>query len=93
MCNDAACGRHPGEVEFRQCQQTMGPDDVIFAQEAQASALRYGVAINVAAWQWEIVAVESNRKRHIAFVSPQYRLEQVLGLAGGWTRSATAVSH
>ncbi len=93
MCNNAVCERHPGEVEFRTYQRTMGPNDVIFGQEHPASGLCYGVVVNSAAWQWEIVAVEAGSRRHVAFVSPQYRLDQVLNLAGGWARSLAGVSH
>ncbi len=93
MCNDATCRRHAGEAEFQSYRQTLGPDGLIFGPEEQASGLRYGVAVNGAACQWEIVAVEASRVRHVAFVSPQYRLAQVLDLAGGWARSMAAISH
>ncbi len=87
MCNNGMCEQHPGEVEFRAYQQTLGPNEVIFGGQAQTHRVRFGVVLNSSAWQWEIVAVENGHNRHVAFLAPQCGLSEALSMADRWTRS------
>lgn len=104
MCNNGVCAQHPGEQEFAFFNETLGPDHVIFPAEAgqgenryriektRRNEKRYGVMVHRSAWQWEIVAVEAGHTRHVAFVSPTYRLEQVVELARGMERGAAPLA-
>jgi hypothetical protein len=93
MCSNGMCEQHPGEAEFRAYQQKLGPNEVIFSGQDGAEQLRrYGVVLNSAYWQWEIVAVERNHHRHVAFVAPQFGLSQALNMADRWTRSMAAIA-
>ncbi len=78
------------EQEFSFYFATLGPDEVIFPELIGASTRQYGVTVHRPACQWEIVAVEAGRSRHVAFISAVARLEQVLGLALDIGRSLPA---
>jgi hypothetical protein len=87
MCNNGMCEQHQGEAEFRAYQQKLGPNEVIFGGQEVTAHVRYGVVVNSSFWQWEIVAVERGHNRHVAFVAPQFGLNQALNMADRWTRS------
>jgi hypothetical protein len=82
MSNNGAVVRDPGEQDFAFYFRTLGPHEVILPETVVAGPRQYGVTVHHPAKQWEIVAVESGRQRHVAFVAAVYGLEQVLGLAG-----------
>ncbi len=90
MCADGCCTNNPGEQEFKDCCQTLEPGKVIFAASDAPGLIQYGVTANGPAYQWEIVAVESGRSRHVAFISTTYCLNQVLNLAGHMSRGVVA---
>ncbi len=79
------------EQDFSYYYQTLGPNEVIFPGSIGSTARQYGVTVHRPACQWEIVAVESGRRRHVAFVAAVYGLDQVLGLACGIGRELPAV--
>ncbi len=83
----------PGEQEFMHYHATLGPNDVIYPSTARSGQRRFGVTVHRSALQWEIVAVEAGRTRHVAFVSTLYCLEQVLSLASDLGRESIPLSQ
>jgi hypothetical protein len=83
MSSNGVVVRNPHEEDFAFYDKTLEPDEVILPDTVLPGQRQYGVTVHHHAKQWEIVAVESGRRRHVAFVSAVYPLEQVLGLAGG----------
>ncbi len=83
MSDNGVVVRYPGEQDFAFYFETLEPNEVILSETPLPGERQYGVTVHHPARQWEIVAVESGRRRHVAFVAAVYGLDQVLGLAGG----------
>ena len=96
MIEDPMCKRLGGEQEFRVRDETLPSSLIEYPRAAAPGGTQYGVRTHHAAQQWEIVAVEGGRARHVAFVSSIFCLQDVLGLAaeisGGLARTRTLTS-
>ncbi len=92
MSDNGAVVRNPGEQGFAFYFNTLEPNEVIFPETVLPGPRQYGVTVHHPARQWEIVAVEPGRRRHVAFIAAIYCLDQVLGLAGGIGRGLPATA-
>jgi|GEM_PF-1993119 hypothetical protein len=90
MSDNGVVVRNPGEQDFAFYFKTLEPNEVILPEAVLPGQRQYGVTVHHPARQWEIVAVEPGRRRHVAFIAAVYCLDQVLGLAGGIGRELPA---
>ena len=81
MCVSRTCTYPCGEEEFRRYEGTLLPDRVMYPAVPPVGPTRDGVMINCPAHQWEIVAVQGESCRHVAFISTLYCLDRVLDVA------------
>ena len=81
MCDSRTCRYPCGEEEFRRYADTLAPDRIMYPVKAAPGETRYGVMVNHAAQQWEIVAAQGDRSRHVAFISTLCCLDRVLNMA------------
>jgi hypothetical protein len=81
MCDRTTCKFPCGEEEFRRYDASMTPERVMYPTNARSGTTRYGVTISHPAHQWEIVAVQSDHPRHLAYISTLYCLDRVMEMA------------
>ncbi len=81
MCNSRICEYPCGQEEFKRCEETLTPGQVLFPTAAMPGSISYGVMVHQPAQQWEIVAVQGQLPRHVAFVSTALCLDRVLEIA------------
>jgi hypothetical protein len=92
MSTNAVAATQSAAQDFAFYYQTLGPDQFILPENAVPGRRQYGVTVHRPARQWEIVAVEGGRLRHVAFITGSYCLDQVLGLAGSIGRELLSLS-
>ncbi len=81
MIGDQMCEHLGGEQEFRVRDGTLPSSPIEYPRAAVSGGTQYGVRADHAAQQWEIVAVEGSRARHVAFIANIFCLKDVLDLA------------
>ena len=77
MSDNGVVVRNPGEQDFAFHFRTLEPNEISLPDTVLPGQRQYGVTVHYPARQWEIVAVERGRRRHVAFVAAVYWIVQV----------------
>ncbi len=81
MSDSEICKYPQGEEQFKQYEADLTPGKILYPGVASSGSTNYGVMVHRPAHEWEIVAVQGNRPRHVVFVSAAVCLDRVLELA------------